>query len=53
MCPTVFFGFLAWEGSIFWGLSRAALGPGRVVVGVGISRLLGLRVGGHVALYSL
>ena len=53
MGPTVFFGFLAWEGSIVWGLSWAALGPGCVIAGVGIVRWLGLRVSGYVALYSL
>ena len=53
MNPTVFVGFLVWEGSIIWGLSRAALGPSRVVAGVGIFWCLGLRVSGHVALYSL
>ena len=53
MGPTVFVGFLVWEGRIVWGLSRAALGPGRVVAGVGIVRCLGFRVSGHVALYSL
>ena len=42
--PTVFVGFLAWEGSIVWGISRAALGPGRFVAGVGIVHWLGLRV---------
>ena len=53
MVPTVFVGFLVWEGSIIWGLSRAALVPGRVVAGIGIVWWLGLRVSGHVALYSL
>ena len=51
--PTVFFGFLLWEGSIVWGLLRAVLVPGRVVAGVGIVRWLGFRVSGYVALYSL
>ena len=50
---TVFVSFLVWEGSIVWGLLRAALGSGRVVAGVGIVRWLGLRVSGHVDLYSL
>ena len=53
MGPTVFVSFIAWEGSIVWGISRAALGPGRVVAGVGIVRWLGLYVSGHVALYYL
>ena len=53
MGPKLFFGFLAWEGSIVWGILRAVLGPGRDVAGVGIVRWLGLRVIGHVALYSL
>ena len=53
MGPTVLVGFLAWEGSIVWGLSRAALGPGCVVAGVGIVWWLGLLVSVHVALYSL
>ena len=53
MGPTVFVGFLAWEGSIVWSILRAALGPGRVIAGVGIVQWLGLRVSGHVALYYL
>ena len=51
--PTVFVGVLAWEGIIVWGLSRAEVGPGRVVAGVGSVWWLGLRVSRHVALYSL
>ena len=51
--PTLFVGFPAWEGSIVWGMSRAALGLGHVVAGVGIVWWLGLHVSGHVALYSL
>ena len=53
MAPTVFVGFLAWEGSIVWGLLRAVLGPGCVVAGVGIVWWLGLRISRHVALYYL
>ena len=47
--PTVFVSFFAWEGSIVWDLSRAALGPGRVVAAVCIFWWLGLCVSGHVA----
>ena len=53
MVPTVFFGSLAWEGSIVWGITRAVLGPGRVVAGVGIFWWMGLCVSGHVTLYYL